>query len=82
MKKPLHINQCEHDIYLGSNDKSDFYLYVERKDSEYLNDSIINICERFGLDGDYRTHMYNPKITNINADDFINKIKEIIWNNQ
>ena len=89
MTKPMHENECEHDIYLGSNDKSDFYLHLDidsitrvgNKESK-LENAKINICERFGEGGDYRTHMFDPIITNGNGDDFLNKIKEIIWNSQ
>ena len=89
MRKPLHENDCEHDIYLGSNDKSDFYLYLDigsvarvGNEESKLESTKINICERFGEGGDYLTHMFDPIITNSNGHDLLNKLKEIIWNNQ
>ena len=53
-KKPIHSNQCEHDIYLGNDNKSDFYLYLN-------DEGFISICRRFGLDVDYETIMFDLK---------------------
>ncbi len=68
----LHDNQCDHDIYLGSDNKSDFYLYVSNRDGS------VCICRRFGIDGDYSTMMFSPSISNSNGHQLLEKLKDII----
>jgi hypothetical protein len=69
--KPQHNNECKHNIYLGSNKKSDFYLYLNHRGS-------ISICERFGEGGDYITTMFDNSLSNSNGHQLLEKLKEII----
>jgi len=66
--KKLFENQCEHNMYLGSDAKADYYLY---------NESGISICKRTGIDGEYQSivHRYNPK-TFIKTLDYIVSINK------
>ena len=53
----LFENQCGHTMYLGSDDKSDYYLYVDTGHEE------LTMCIRYGADGDYQSipYRYSPK---------------------
>jgi len=53
----LFRNDCGHNIYLGSDDKSDFYLYFAEAEES------MSICRRFGEDGDYEAinYEYRPE---------------------
>ena len=75
IQKPIHSNQCKHDIYLGNDNKSDFYLYLNDK-------GLISICRRFGSDldssGEYETIMFDSSLTNRNGHQLLEKLKKII----
>ena len=71
IEKAIHNNQCNHDIYLGNDNESDFYIYLNDKGS-------ISICRRFGLDGDYETTMFDSAIINSNGHQLLEKLKKII----
>ena len=72
--KRLFENQCEHNMYLGSDAKADYYLYsADDFDSEHG----IGICKRTGIDGEYQSirYYYNPK-TFIKTLDYIVSINK------
>ena len=75
MMKAIYNNECGHDIYLGSDKKSDFYLYLSDNDR-------VSICRRFNQDGDYSTHMFHPSIINSNAHHLLEKLKKILERNK
>tara|TARA_R110002167_G_scaffold173843_4_gene372486 strand:+ start:309 stop:551 length:243 start_codon:yes stop_codon:yes gene_type:complete len=59
--KRLFENQCEHNMYLGSDVKADYYLY--NGDDYFHSKDSVSICKRTGIDGEYQSivHRYNPK---------------------
>ena len=61
-----HKNDCGHDIYLGSNDKThtDYYLYID-------DAGILSLCKRYGKDGEYETISSTNKL-------FIKKLASIV----
>ena len=75
MKKAIYNNECGHDIYLGSDKKSDFYLYLN-------DDDRVSICRRLNQDGDYSTHMFDPSIINGNGHHLLEKLKKILKGNK
>tara|TARA_B100001123_G_C15162791_1_gene968144 strand:+ start:978 stop:1184 length:207 start_codon:yes stop_codon:yes gene_type:complete len=61
---PIYPNECQHDIYLGSDKIADYYLYLD--DAE-----IVSICKRTGHLGEYETI---PSI----SEKFLKELKSII----
>jgi|2_EtaG_2_1085320.scaffolds.fasta_scaffold07182_7 hypothetical protein len=68
---PLHTNECQHKVYLGSDKSADYYLYIDDAD-------MLAICKRTGHLGDYETipsKTFFPSKTN---EKFLKELKSIV----